>query len=179
MTLSSQILSSLRKRYDIRGARPRERDMRLLAPLSESLDVARPGQGLLDDIEAELDNDKDASRPPRARHRGPTRMILVFAAGALAATVSTLGTVATQDAGQQIIVRPAPGDAWLSLGAVSFEGAALRSFVAEKCKDNSHLGIVLSGYQEKEKLTAPEDDAEISGTPLMTSEEKILMRCNF
>ena len=179
MTPRFPILSSLRLRRVTKRAAPPEDDMGILAPVAELLEEARPGRGLLADIESELDGG-EIRRPVKTDHRSARRLwMAAFLSGALAATLLGSGIQAILREDQYITVRPAESEGWLALGSVILKGATLRKFVATKCKGNSHLVIDLSAYDGGKTANLPKLGTRLDISPVMAPEEKILMECIF
>ncbi|MBW4707417.1 hypothetical protein KX928_06425 [Roseobacter sp. YSTF-M11] len=177
MNLGLHMLSFLRRQRGSEAAEPAPEDLRLLAPLSELLEEARPGQGLLDNIESEL-NAVPGRKAIGSKRLGVTAApVLYFAAGIVTAALLTVaGNVVFRD-DPQIILRPSQEENWLPLGSVSLHGDALRTFVASKCRGQSHLVINLSGYLEKENSRNSPRVGGIETKPVMTAQEKIMMGC--
>ncbi|MDW3181821.1 hypothetical protein [Roseobacter sp.] len=151
----------------------------MLAPLSEMLDERRPEQGLLDDIEAEIDARGLAAALGAPRGFGARALLLCFVLGAGTSASILAGHAAMTGPTHQIAVRPALKQSWLPLGAVSLEGKTLRRFVAAKCQEHSHLVIELSGYDASKNSEPFAADGAILDSLLMAPDEKILMTCNF
>ncbi|MGZ2256646.1 hypothetical protein [Roseobacter sp. A03A-229] len=177
MKLRFQNLFSPWGRDECAASALRSEDLFLLAPLSEMLEERRPEQGLLSEIEAELDASEEATPARNRNQRDLRKPVLSFLLGVgLAASVAF---ALTSGPPTPISVRASLNQSWLQLGHVALQGKALRSFVAVKCEGQSHLVIELSGYTVEKNTDLPAAGDVIPVRPLLQPDEKILMECNF
>ncbi len=175
MAFKTHISSLLRRQREDQRTEPAEADLRLLVPLTESLDLNCPQHGLLEGIEAELDTSQ--AQPARSVEKwcATLPLFLAFAFGALIA----LGISGNSRDGLEISIRSEADEAWLSLGVVTLRGAALHAFVAARCQDHSHLTIALTSGHKNEKPSLRGKTEPYAQPSRTHSGEKILMACNF
>lgn len=140
---------------------------------------ARPDQGMLARIEAELDQlpePKPLNTFEAGKRDGKILLIGLIAGSLLFFAGHFVVNTMIRDQ-LEIKFRPDTGAAWVALGSVNLEGPSLQAFVAAKCENQTHLIIDLRGLD-----AFPEDGANSTSgiqnsITLMKREEKILMEC--